>query len=261
MNQVCRQVTQKINKGQSSLYPEGLILPSVVEDKIIFEYLLPEHWVVPWNLQQDICLLKDQTIITMPPSTDPSTGVSLASVFHGQWNTVQGQGLIPALETNPVFTVKVLTESHHAFQSVWSSRDAATVYGPDHATIMDKFEERSNWSKVKIVNYMRSVECPIMCTGPTVGKIEVPARAHPDYMEMRELTVADARVGAFTATQDLYQDLLESTLDEIIVNDQDLWSAACRPDAYGLGSLNALIWHPTISGPPAFTFSTRYAKE
>jgi hypothetical protein len=36
----------------------GTDCPTDIIDKLQFQYLFPELWIIPWNLQQDICLLR-----------------------------------------------------------------------------------------------------------------------------------------------------------------------------------------------------------
>jgi len=265
---------------------EGINLPPDLIEIIVFEYLLPEFWVVPWTLQQDICLLKGNTIYSMPPSI----GVC---GFHGEWNIVEGQGM--RVSTMPEFSVKALNDSHHRFKTSWSSQEASSVYGQGHEEILKKFTDQGNWCKVKILNYMRSVECPVLYTQNTYDRDEPdymelrepteedvremalnrsPAAAcgrnmdqirldenpccvwqntydgdGPDYMELRELTEKDVRergVGSFEATRNMDQIRLEEVLDEIIHYSVEEGPAGC-----------GMIWHPAINGNGNITFTTR----
>jgi hypothetical protein len=258
LNQICRQVTREINKSPSKLFPEGITLPPDLIEIIVFEYLLPEFWVVPWTLQQDICLLKGNSIYSMPPSIGRND-------FHGEWNIVEGQGM--RVSTMPEFPVKALNDSHHRFKTSWSSQEASSVYGQGHEEILKKFTDQGNWCKVKILNYMRSVECPVLCTNNTqlhpfcaerCRQVSAPDKGStPDYMEMRELTEEDVRdrgIGSFEATRKMDQFRLEEVLDEIIVNDVEMrWTDG----SYVVGGSGGIIWHPTINGNGYITFTTR----
>lgn len=69
----------------------GYTCPPDLEDKLVFDYLFPELWSVmnmpPWNLQQDICLLrKDENGIGIIENYLTSTGVPQDGLGAGDFN-------------------------------------------------------------------------------------------------------------------------------------------------------------------------------
>lgn len=264
LNQVCKQVTRRINKDQSSLTPTGVSLPPDLIEHIVWTYLLPEYWVVPRSLQQDICLLRASPpmeydclySMPMPPS------VAIEKGGGGEWWTGQ---LGSALMRDPRFLAKALTKSHHVFQTNWSSEGAESIFGKDHEQILKTYVKQSNWPKVKILNYMRSVECPVLCVHNSPDDLDpchdIGSCETLSHMEMRELTEEDVIKGggSFEDTKQRNQLLLEETLDAIISNDQQMLGRGHLWQELGTSDVgpNGLIWHPMINGRGNITFTSR----
>ena len=257
LNQICRQITREINKSQSKLFPDGVILPPDLIDKIVFEYLLPELWYVPLDLQQD-CI-----------STQPSL-FGCDYCIHGRWKQ-----RIPTRDAPRIFYPSVLSNSNYHFE-ICEKVDPRLpsfeeCYGSDSQKIMQKMKDQGNWSKVQILNYMRSIECPVLgnfdekrkaadsnCVRYCQRVLGIPVQAEEEdrryiprhrqfelgfirseprpvlcsedrrpeeFMELRELTEEDVRkrgVGSLEDTKQKDKLLLKITLDEIIRNNQDI---------------------------------------
>jgi len=277
-----------VDGSPSKICPQGTYLPQEIINIIAFEYLYPEIWNVPWNLQQDICLLlveipskvtwKDEDgnihpewhdrdrpgpfsqcdcIYTTPITHDNVTG------YRGQLEWPPSEMTQPfvwggVLPFRPVsFLPKGLKESNYFCRSAGyflHNEEESSLLGKEHITIMENFVEQMNWSKVKILNYMRSIECPVLCTIPTIpidGDVE--QEGNPDYMEIRELTEEDVRkrgIGSFEETKKKDQMTLVNILDEIIYNNQQNMG----PNG---GHPSRIIWHPTINGKGSITFTDK----
>jgi hypothetical protein len=277
LNQISRQVTRQIDLQPSKLFPKGISLPPDIIEHIVFEYLLPHHWTVPRNLQQDICLLRDG-------SGGVTNGRALLGTYrktdygdiHGEWFMVsdeeywakareeQGERFrdwAVQEQTRPEGPpVRTLTDSKHRFQMAWS------FYQQSREKIMDKFVAQANWSKVKILNHMRSVENPVLgMRNSPPNRFRDYAGQSPDFMEVRELTDEDMVTAGvspdrFDAVKQANRLSLETTFDEIIRNDQKMlledYGHVCGHGEPG--KLNSLTWIPGINGSGGIiSFGTR----
>jgi len=300
LNWISREVSKKIvdkagNTVKSAIHPDGFDLPGDVIEKIFWDHFLPE-WrsscaVLPNDLRQDICLLstgfanaqqfggheylQHGDIITTEPMSENDDGI------HGRWLVREGSEFSFSL---PSYSPMVSTRTHWHFEAEWSSKDPEEVYGKDHTKIFQKIMDQANWSKVDILNHIRSVDCPIL--GPWL-KSYIDFDTVPycsltglcDSIELRELTGDDVNkrelqilnfptdeekaqaqcplsLERLNDTKQHDKRILEAKLEEIITNNKDM-----ERDGYrltdGVGTANGIIWHPGINCPGKVTFTTR----
>ena len=270
LNQISRQVTMQIDLQPSKLFPKGIMLPPDIIEHIVFDYLLPHHWTVPRNLQQDICLLRNGSSVTNCRALIGTLRTAHNGDIHGEWLMVSdesywaqaraehGENFLAWAaweQSRPEGPpVRTLMNSKHRFEIAWSSVGSEEAYGPDHTQIMAKFLDQSNWSKVKILNHMRSVENPRLGFDMRSQHEDYTGRS-PDFMELCELTDEDMITAG--VSPNMFEDArlanrlsLETTLDEIIRNDQK-WQEEDGSDTWqdhGTGALNCLTWIPGING-------------
>jgi len=142
------------------------------------------------------------------------------------------------------------------------SRDPEEVYGEEHKKIFQKLKDQANWSKVEILNHIRSIECPVLMdnSSPTFEDDCDRVRESyefPDSMELRELTEEDFHnraIGTYEETKAQDQIILEETFDQIIRNNLKIESGGCGAWS---GTSNGIIWHPGLNCPGTVTFTTR----
>ena len=258
LNWVSREVTKKItdkagNQMRSTIHPTGFDLPIDIVEKIFWDYFLPEwrsQQCLPNDFRQDICLLartsyppqlrrhrsrSKEVILTLPLPVGTAEGV------YGDW----------------------VYHSHgFHFETSVDSRDPEEVYGEEHKKIFQKLMDQANWSKVEILNHIRSIECPVLMdnSSPTFEDDCDRVRESyefPDSMELRELTEEDFHnraIGTYEETKAQDQIILEETFDQIIRNNLKIESGGCGAWS---GTSNGIIWHPGLNCPGTVTFTTR----
>ena len=260
LNQICRQVTSKIGPNKSNILSNGLSFPPDITDLLIWEYFLPDFWVWPWNLQQDICLLKTGELHKNDCISVQVHDASCVKTFKPL-----------ALGDDHYFVVEFNEGSRSDTREGW------------------ELHKQVNWSKVKILNHMRSFVCPVLFTEDLPEPdSELDSDLGPtneiDFMVMRELTEDDVKmrgIGDFACTRERDKILLEEALDQIILNDQEIelnLLGESREEANDRMSLDGtdvndvidsprpnmekrshkcLIWYPRMKGTGSIIFTQR----
>ena len=288
LNWISREVSKKIRDNSgcrlSSIHPDGFDLPIDVIEMIFWNHFLPEwryHQVLPVALRQDIYLLSQgltghiQDIITTQPISVNDEGI------HGTWlipTSTEPRGIRWCTRSGVgEFVPAVSGKTDYQFGVSGSSKDPEEVYGSDHTKIFQKFMDQTNWSKVDILNHIRSVKCPILGldeSGDYMNSTMI-SSGDCDYMELRELTASDVlkrasvcssesrhiprkdhSVSLFSMTKQHDKLILTTKLEEIITNNKEMERQGYRRTD-GPGTANGIIWHPGINCPGKVTFTTR----
>jgi hypothetical protein len=240
LNQICRQVTKEIDGVPSKVCSGGMSLPPDIIHHITFEYLFPQSnlWYVPWDLQQDICLLREEgrrsclsTFITShqgPLKIEWKLPLKEGETEEDQhFITVSTD--IRNLEKTGLLHKNANPLTRNRFQAVELEGDSSIrAIGEDYSKEIRDLEDRVNLNKVQILNKMRSVECPLLLKddhdnihpGSDMG--DYPLESYPDSMVLKEMDEEDLRqrgVGcSLKKTRMSDMEKLNNALDLIIDN-------------------------------------------